>query len=55
MAFLKVSCLVILVTVGVVLSEDVKSGIQNAVDLQDDLEGSETIGIAKKLCKNSFC
>ncbi|XP_065073943.1 uncharacterized protein LOC135698004 [Ochlerotatus camptorhynchus] len=49
MAFFKVSCLVILVTVGVVLSEDIKSGIQNSVDLQDDLEGSETIGIAKKL------
>ncbi|XP_019554815.2 vitelline membrane protein Vm26Ab-like [Aedes albopictus] len=49
MAFFKVSCLVVLMTVGVALSAVLKSENLESAEQKDDLEGAETIFLGKKL------
>lgn len=52
MAFFKVCCLVLLATVSVVLSEDPAapaSAVESSPDAEQDLEGAETVFLAKKL------
>lgn len=53
MAFFKVSCLVVLMVVGVALSAEIKREALESAEQKDDLEGAETIFLGKKLCKNS--
>nr|XP_029722124.1 vitelline membrane protein Vm26Ab-like [Aedes albopictus] len=49
MAFFKVSCLVVLMMVGVALSAVLKSENLESAEQKDDLEGAETIFLGKKL------